>query len=1079
MGELRNLGVTAKLVIKSANDSAADVARFKRAGADDVISKGLTVEALGRELVRILRNGPNDAAARFDSTVLAHQGEAMRHLMIQSFRQMAPMAVVAANAACRDGRAEAVRSHVHRLKGQALCVGATELVQASEAMRYIPVEEYPEALVGLRAALDAALATLANIPGVTQDVADAQTQLALGTAGHCSSNRPLLNHAHAATHCASVLIDIDASIRELLNELRASVAVPSAPCRQLLHRLRGACMLIGAERLAHCAAEGKESDNAFSDDALAALEALHAETLTELEPLMHDDDATAPDGKTVVSGRTEPLTSPGSTAAGSISGKEAVLSHLVCVGLDDHNLFRSMQANIFAELGADVAIVLGGTREEQLALVGVALGQLNCQRQPVPPPQQRAADLVILDQNVAVDVIGSALAVELRERGFRGVICIVSGDSDESLVSLNALPAVDLACGKDTMLSAGFIHELHKLLDARGGRGGDRSSPEHANGDEDGKRDVSRDSGSGGGSGRGNHAQGSGARGGYRVSGQDHDDPGGSRADSVSRREGFEGGQRGAGGSRNDVAEVLSAVVHCSSTDDGTESRVSGLARLNAPRELHLPAQLTLIFFDLLRRAPTEPVCFHHLVGTAMAFGVCEVARLARIAAQSPTLDSMESLRCAVLAASDRLEAVDYDRRHVELVRQWTYTPPPTASVASIPVLPSVAGSCAICQDEGSAPLLTLPCCSARFHVQCLVETACDGKCPCCQAPVRAMHAGREQAIVEVVPAAPRMLGLADTLLWRQLHTHAFIQLGADMAHSVSLGATATEQAAFVDVALGRLDVHLRPVPLSMQQPIDIVLLDSSINLGGRKLGAAHLISLLRVTGYTNLICVFTGMSSRLRYRMRTNPQTDLVLAKGLAPEELGMRVRLALATQRMVPRSPTWAPALPTFDDLLTPRVEPSGLICIGITGNAVTRRMLEVCFADRLGARPGVMSEESAQGGSSRVLDAHEAHQLVPLALGSLNVFLFPAVASMTRAADIVVIDADGAEELAAKLCADGFEGTISVLSTGVVHAAPGEMADHLLRALLDRRAATAKTQARLTHVTRMLMSKAHTHT
>jgi CheY-like chemotaxis protein len=306
IGQLRNLGVTAKLVIKSANDNTADVARFKQAGADGVIAKGLTPEAFGRELIRILGN---DAAARFDSTVLADQKEEDRHRMVRGFRKAAPIAVVAAEAACRDGRAEVVLCHVHRLKGHACCVGATELIRAAGAMRKLPVEQYHNALVRVRLALDEALAVLANMPGVPQDVgtsSDAQAQpLALsvppppttvGSAGHhYYSDPPLLDRAHAAAQGAAVLTAFDACSRVLLNELRTAVAAPGASCRQLLHRLRGACKLVGAHRLALCTTAGEKSVDAFSATALTVLEALHAETLAELESRMH----TLPQRRTV------------------------------------------------------------------------------------------------------------------------------------------------------------------------------------------------------------------------------------------------------------------------------------------------------------------------------------------------------------------------------------------------------------------------------------------------------------------------------------------------------------------------------------------------------------------------------------------------------------------------------------------------------------------------------------------------------------------------------------------------------------------------------------------------------------
>ena len=48
------MGASIREIAKSANDAAVDVARFKADGADDAIAKGLSVDALGRELARVM-----------------------------------------------------------------------------------------------------------------------------------------------------------------------------------------------------------------------------------------------------------------------------------------------------------------------------------------------------------------------------------------------------------------------------------------------------------------------------------------------------------------------------------------------------------------------------------------------------------------------------------------------------------------------------------------------------------------------------------------------------------------------------------------------------------------------------------------------------------------------------------------------------------------------------------------------------------------------------------------------------------------------------------------------------------------
>ena len=51
--KIRALGFAGKVIIKSAKDSAEDIARFREAGADTAISKDLSGKALMRAIARI------------------------------------------------------------------------------------------------------------------------------------------------------------------------------------------------------------------------------------------------------------------------------------------------------------------------------------------------------------------------------------------------------------------------------------------------------------------------------------------------------------------------------------------------------------------------------------------------------------------------------------------------------------------------------------------------------------------------------------------------------------------------------------------------------------------------------------------------------------------------------------------------------------------------------------------------------------------------------------------------------------------------------------------------------------------
>ena len=157
---IRDAGYAGKLVVKSANDSAADVAFFKRSGADASISKGLSIDSLLRELARVLGLESVPEAA---SDPILEVGVLDRHLLplrarlLSLFRQGATESVEMAEAALDVGE---VWAHVHRLKGRALAMGAKRLATACEAVRGLTREECAAALGEVRAAVDDTLASL-------------------------------------------------------------------------------------------------------------------------------------------------------------------------------------------------------------------------------------------------------------------------------------------------------------------------------------------------------------------------------------------------------------------------------------------------------------------------------------------------------------------------------------------------------------------------------------------------------------------------------------------------------------------------------------------------------------------------------------------------------------------------------------------------------------------------------------------------------------------------------------------------------------------------------------------------------
>jgi len=151
-----------------------------------------------------------------------------------------------------------------------------------------------------------------------------------------------------------------------------------------------------------------------------------------------------------------------SSAPASITGEAAAVSPPICVGVDDDGFNAEiMESVIFDKLGADMSrsCYVGQTFEEQECFLDLALGRLDKALQPVPKNEQRPADLVLLDQNLRGDVLGSDLAQQLKERGFRGVTCIVTGSSAAHIASLRTRPGVDLAFEK-----GGNMVELASVL---------------------------------------------------------------------------------------------------------------------------------------------------------------------------------------------------------------------------------------------------------------------------------------------------------------------------------------------------------------------------------------------------------------------------------------------------------------------------------------------------------------------------------------------------------------------------------------------------------------------------------------
>ena len=101
-------------------------------------------------------------------------------------------------------------------------------------------------------------------------------------------------------------------------------------------------------------------------------------------------------------------------------------------------------------LHADMRVsgAIGGNQAERDRIVDVALGALDLQLQPIA--EGRPADVLLLDQNIGADLLGTDVAAAARKRGFGGVTVVLTGSSRGDVARLGALPHVDVCAEKGT-----------------------------------------------------------------------------------------------------------------------------------------------------------------------------------------------------------------------------------------------------------------------------------------------------------------------------------------------------------------------------------------------------------------------------------------------------------------------------------------------------------------------------------------------------------------------------------------------------------------------------------------------------
>jgi hypothetical protein len=154
----------------------------------------------------------------------------------------------------------------------------------------------------------------------------------------------------------------------------------------------------------------------------------------------------------------------------------------ICIGVDDDRFSSAFLLMLFERLlGADMSrsAVLHEKSDVLTRVEDVALGRCTLTMDgsgkvigfnPVDLAEQRHADLMVLDQNISFGdgegLVGTDIAERLRQLGFKGVICIVTGSSLEVIRDLQSIQAVDLVYAKGENLRT-VSDGIHKVLEER------------------------------------------------------------------------------------------------------------------------------------------------------------------------------------------------------------------------------------------------------------------------------------------------------------------------------------------------------------------------------------------------------------------------------------------------------------------------------------------------------------------------------------------------------------------------------------------------------------------------------------
>jgi len=151
-------------------------------------------------------------------------------------------------------------------------------------------------------------------------------------------------------------------------------------------------------------------------------------------------------------------------------------------------------------------------------------------------------------------------------------------------------------------------------------------------------------------------------------------------------------------------------------------------------------------------------------------------------------------------------------------------------------------------------------------------------------------------------------LGLDSHWSGRAMQTMFFEQcLGADMSRSLSMGEGARDEDMFMEVALGRLDGDLQPVPMGEQHHVDVVVVNQYIRNPGPQLGGwdhgrvgSDLAEQLDARGFRGVFCVITALNPEALADVRTLPGVDIALPKSMPHADMAARVLEAVEAKHL-----------------------------------------------------------------------------------------------------------------------------------------------------------------------------------